>query len=318
MVRSIACSATLALVLSGCAGGPPPDVDHTPIAPTAVRETHTVNRGSDHFAAFESVTRTYSRRDMQRVESRVADSVAPLPEADEPGVRIERADRKLAWILDAGQKLYARCPLNGCRGAQSKKAAAPSARAGCRLRIGNTAFTIEPTGRKRSINGFDTEQYDIRWRVTFRDNASRVATSTVSIDLWATPAAAAPDDAVALEKAYARARAAALGRNPEAGEASYLPPEAGHMIERFLAPNISPDDRAAFLAGARQLDKVPGRPILTNVQWQFSGAACALDRTLAGSVDKPLFALSSEVKVQRIENLHDSLFAPPPEYKQKK
>ncbi|CAN0507626.1 unnamed protein product, partial [Phaeothamnion confervicola] len=90
--------------------------DPTPIAPTAVRETQTINQDGGRFAAFETLTVTYSRATRQRVESRIS-ATTEAPDAGEPGVRIERADRKVAWTLDAAQKRYVQCPLGGCPGA---------------------------------------------------------------------------------------------------------------------------------------------------------------------------------------------------------
>lgn len=321
MVRSAACGATLALVLSACTGVTRVDTDPTPIAPTAVRETRTVNQGSAFFAGFESVTRIYSRPAMRRVQSSISGGTesAALADAGETGIRIERADRKRSWKLDAAQKTYLECPLGGCPGARKANAAAVRIMdAGCRLRIGITTLTLEPTGRKRSINGFHAEQYDIRWGVTFRDNASRVATSTVGIDLWLTPSTPVLDEALALEQAYARSRAAALGADSEESRPQFLPPEAVRMFDRLLAPNVSPGDRATFLAGTRKLDKLPGQPVLMNLKWHLSGTACGIDRTLQNGGTQSLFALSSEVKALGLEGLHDSLFAPPPEYGRKK
>jgi hypothetical protein len=321
MLRSAACGAILALALSGCTGVTRVDTDPTPIAPTALRETRTVNQGNARLAAFESVTRIFSRPAMRRVESGISSGTATTPAADagEAGIRIERADRKRSWKLDAGQKTYAECPLGGCPGARKANSAVVRIMdAGCRLRIGITTLTLEPTGRKRSINGFHAEQYDVRWDVTFRDNASRIATSTVGIDLWMTPPTPVLDEALALENAYARSRAAALGADAADGRPQFLPPEALRMFDRLLAPNVSPGDRATFLAGTRKLDKLPGQPVLMNLKWHLSGAACGIDRTLQNGGTQPLFALSSEVRALRLEALHDSLFEPPPEYGRKK
>jgi hypothetical protein len=323
MFRSAASGAALALVVAGCGGLAKLDPDQTPINPTAVLEMHAASQGTRDFPAFESVTLTYSRANMQRTESTVkgAGTFTRLAGAADSETRIDRLDRKLAWALDAKFKQYAECPLKGCASPIPKK---PPARkiadedTGCRLRIGNTTFTVEPTGQKRSINGFDTEQYDVQWLVTFRDNASRKSTSTISIDLWTTTVTPSLKDATALEKAYARARAKFLGLDTEPDRVVDLPPEVGRMIGSFLSPNVSPTDRAMFLAGAKKLDKVKGQPILMNVKWSLAGEACSMDETMKDVGDKALLTFTLEVKSHKMEALHDSLFAPPKDYKRKK
>jgi hypothetical protein len=314
------------LALGGCGGFAKIDPDRTPVNPTAVLETHIVNQGTKDFPAFESVTLSYTRANMQRTEASVKGDAAftrQLSTADSE-TRIERLDRKLAWTLDSKSKQYAECPVKGCAGSAARKPAArkpadeKSRDMECRLKLGNTTITIQPTGRKRSINGFDTEQYDIQWLVTFRDNISRKSTSTVSIDLWATPVTTALKDATAVEKTYARARSKFLNLDPEPDRPVDLPSEMGRMIGSFLSSNVSPTDRAAFIAGAKKMDKVNGQPILMNVKWSFAGEACSMDETMRDIGDKPLFTLTSEVKSHKMEALHDSLFEPPKDYKRKK
>ena len=325
MFRSTASSVAIALVLAGCSGLAPKDP--TPVNPTAVTETHVVNEGVKGFPAFESTTRTYTRANMQRSESTVtgAGTFARSLGGANTGARIERLDRKLVWTLDAKNKRYGECPLKGCpasipRKPPEKKSAEDDKTrdAECRLKIGNTTFTVEPTGQKRSINGFDTEQYDVKWLVTFRDNASRKSTSTLNIDVWTTPVTPALKDATALEKAYAGAHDKILDIDTEPDRMVVLPPEVGRMISSHLSQYVSPTDRSNFLAGARKLDKVKGQPILINVKWSFAGEACSMDEVMKDIGDKPLFTFMSEVKSHKMEPLHDSLFAPPKDFKRAK
>jgi hypothetical protein len=326
MLRSTASGAALALALGGCGGLAKMDSDHTPVNPTAVLETHLVNEATKDFPAFETTTLSYTRANMQRTESSVkgAGTFTRLQGAADAETRIERLDRKQAWTLDGKSRQYTECPVRGCGMGVSRKPARTSAAdekgrdMECRLKLGNTTITIEPTGRKRSINGFDTEQYDIQWLVTFRDNISRKSTSTVSIDLWATPVTPALKDAIALEKTYDRARSKFFGFDPEPEKLVEVPPEVSRMISSYLSPNVSPTDRAAFLAGAKKLDKVKGLPILMNVKWSLAGGACSMDETMKDAGNNPLLAFTSEVKSHKTEALHDSLFEPPKDYKRRK
>ena len=323
MYRSRTSRVAIALILAGCSGLAPKDPDPTPIRPAAVMETHLVNEGINDFPAFESTTRTYTRSNMQRSESTAGGAFARLLSGANADARIERLDRKLAWTLDAKNRQYAECPLRGCPGPIPRKpperrSADEERGADCRLKIGNTTFSMEPTGQKRSINGFDTEQYDVKWLVTFRDNASHKSTSTISIDVWTTPVTPAIKDAMALEKNYARAHDKILGIDTDADRSLILPIEVGRMLNNRLSQYVSPTDRSNFLVGAKKLDKLKGQPILINVTWHFAGEACAMNESMKEIGDKPLFTFSSEVKAYRLDALHDSLFAPPNDYKRMK
>ncbi len=327
MFRNTASRVAIALVLAGCSGLAPKDPDPTPVNLTAVTETYVVNDGINGFPAFESKTLTYTRANMQRSESTVTGvgTFARFLGSASTDMRIERLDRKLVWTLDAKNKRYSECSLKGCPAAipgkpRGKKSAEDDkARdAECRLKIGNTIFTVEPTGQKRSINGFATEQYDVKWLVTFRDNASRNATSALSIDLWTTPVTPALKDAMALEKTYAREHDKILDIDTDTDRSLLLPIEVSRMLASHLSQYVSPTDRSNFLAGAKKLDKVKGQPILMNVTWRFAGEACAMDPSMKEVGDKPLFTFMLEVKPHIIESLHDSLFVPPKGYKRAK
>ena len=321
MVRSAASGVALALALVGCKGLAPMDPDQTRIQPTAVLATRISSEGTRDFPAFESTSRSYTRADVQRNESSLKGGGAFTTLMNASEVRIERLDRKLVWILDARSRRFGECPLKGCGGAIPQKPPVKKEAdddKGCRLRIGDTTITVEPTGQKRNINGFDTEQYDIKWLVTFRDNASRKSISSISIDLWTTPVTPTLKDASAIEKTYARAREKILDLDTGPDSLVDLPPEAGRMINSYLFPNVTPADRASFLVGARKLDKVQGMPVFMTVKWNFAGEACSMDQAQKDIGDKPLFTLTSETLSHKMEALHDSLFAPPKNYKKKK
>lgn len=325
MFRSKAGRIAIALVLAGCSSLGQKDPDPTPVSPTSVAETRMVSEGIEGFPTFESMTRTYTRANMQRSESTVsgAGTVARFPAGASANARIERLDRNVEWTLDAKNKRYRECPLQGCSAAiprkpQGKQSAEEnkSGDAECRLKIGTTTLEVERTGQKRSINGFDTEQYDVKWLVTFRDNASRKTTGALSIDLWTTPITPALEGAVALEKSYARARDAVLGMAND--RSLLLPIEVSMMLNSHLSHYVSPTERSKLLAGAMKLDQVKGRPVLTNVTWRFAGQACATEASMKEFADKPRFTFTSEVMTYKLASLHDSLFAPPRNYKRTK
>ena len=165
MFRSSTNVVVAALFLAACSALKPTDPDLTPINATAVLETHMVNAGIPDFPAFDRTTLSYTRANVQRIESSLKGSGPISRFVDvETDTRIERLDRNLAWALHAKSKQVTECPLKGCpapipgklptkKPAGDDKTRDPA----CRLKIGNTTFTVEPTGQKRSINGFDTD-----------------------------------------------------------------------------------------------------------------------------------------------------------------
>jgi hypothetical protein len=312
----------MALILAGCSGLAQKDPDPSPVNPTAVTEVRLISQGTRDFPAFGGATRTFTRAKMRRSESTVSGDGAYARYLDGNGVaaRIERLDRKLEWTLDAKNKQYTECPLRGCPAAdlrkpQQRKPAAGDRDTECRLKVGTKTFSVEQTGRKRSINGFDTEQYAVEWLVTFRDNASRSAASALTIDLWTTSMTPGLKETLALEQKFAHAHDAIPGLADATDRTLVLPVEVSRMLNGYLERYVSPVDRSNLLAGLGKLDKVQGQPILANVTWRFTGAACSLDDAMKDLGDRPLLTFSSEVKSIRLETAHDSLFAIPKGYK---
>jgi len=325
MFRSMVVVA-LAPLWAGCSTLAPEDPDLTPMKPTAVRETRIVSTGVKEFATFASATVTYTRPKMQRSEYSInaGSGVLRYPDSD-PQVRIDLLDRKIGWRLDPKGKKAIECPLQGCISQGKRKPATnnlgeqdKSRDPNCRLKVGNTALKVVSTGAKRNINGFDTEQYDIRWLVTLRDNAARKATGTVSVDLWTAPVTLALDDAIALDKTYVQAREKILPASGDATRPGLLPHEVDTLLNGYLAQSVTPADRASLLAAISKVDEVKGYPVLIRVKWTVAGTACSMDDTPYGAGDKPLFVLTWELKSYKLVSLHDSLFAPPKGYKVRK
>ena len=138
------------------------------------------------------------------------------------------------------------------------------------------------------------------------------------MDLWTTPVTPVLENAMALVKTYARARDSVTGMSSDTDRLLLLPIEVSRMLDSHLSQYVSPTDRSNFFAGAKKLDKVKGQPILMNVTWRFTGEACAMDTSMREFEGRPLFTFTWEVKSYKLQALHDSLFAPPKEYKRTK
>lgn len=348
----------IAVGIAGCASAPP---DTTPLNPTAVIERHVTNNGIKGFFPFETNDLSYVRANMRR-EDRAFKGTGTFSGfliGSRSGSTITRLDRKLVWLLDNKKEEYTECPLKGCaekaaRPAQKPNQAQPQQpeaphEKGCTVRLASNNFTVTPTGQKSSINGFDTEQYQAVWTVVLRDKEGRTTTSKVTMDLWTTPLTQNMRDAMAMEATYARAYAGAM---PEAARVQLVPDEAAKLMASYLAKSLSPADQAAFLAAARQMQKIQGYPISTKLSWNMDGNACArkepakqADNGSSGSssvpttrgglvsgltgmlVDKkakevaeqsanePILQFIVEVRQLKVEPRHDSVFDVPWGYK---
>ena len=360
MFRSLGSAVALVSLVAGCSTMEKLEPDSTPTNATAVRETHLVSDGIKGFFPFEGTSKTYTRAEMHRDDAAIkgTGTVSKYLVGTHTQSRIERLDKKLVYSLDVKEKTYTECPLKGCgsgvaekpakKEPEEKKAEKPS-ESDCKVKIASATFTVKQTGQKKSINSFDTEQYQAAWIVTMQDPTARKTVSTLNVDLWTTPLTPQFKEALAVEQAYAKSLANALVSVATNGQKTQVvPEEAAKVINAYIGRLLTPADRAAFLKAGKELEKIKGYPILTQLAWNLNGDACAAPATdkgteksstpsssgdLLSSVtdffarkkaedtmkdigDKPIFSFSSEVKSHKVEAVHDSVFVPPKNYVQ--
>jgi len=214
---------------------------------------------------------------------------------------------------------------------------------GCTVRIASSNFEVKSTGQQKSINGFDTHQYQAAWVLKLQDPQKRTTTSTLGFDVWTTPLNAQMREALGVDQTFSRAYVTSQPRAhaPAAGDrAQVRPPEVTKLMLGYLA-SLSPADRAAIANAGKQLAKIQGHPILTHIEWRLEGNACGAKDSdssaggqpnmtavlanmgnLFGKKDdkgattaKPILDFTVEVKSLKVEPVRDSLFAVPSTYK---
>lgn len=348
-----------AVVAAGCSTTPPPaqEPDNTPLHPTAVIETHVSSNGLKGMFPFETNERRYVRADMSRDENTFKGTgtfsgfLVYMFGPNEDAV-IERLDRDLRWTLDLRKKQYTECPLKGCvkpAKAEPKEAAAekqkqPEAKRepGCVMRVAKKSFSVKSTGQKRNINGFETTEYQVAWIVTLRDDKGRSSTSSLRIDTWNTPLTPAMREALRLEAIYARAYARSVHQRRHSrsrAPSETLPPEVGKAMLGYIG-QLGEKDRAALIGVGRELERIKGHPVLTRVDWDYEGNACATGESAATpppessnsfmsgltgmfsskkdsgqeGAGEPLFSLTYEIKTLKVEGVHDGAFVVPKGY----
>jgi len=352
--------APVALALAGCAAGQAvAPVDNSPANPTAVVETVVTNGGIMGMFPFESTQKLYVRSTMRRDDHSIKGTGtfsgflvnSVVGGADST---ITRLDNDRLWMLDHRKKEYRECPAHGCPvKSAGEKPGAPEERQrsepkqqteeGCTVRVASSNFDVKSTGQKKSINGFDTSQYQAAWVLKLQDPQKRTTTSTVSFDVWTTPLNAQMREALAVEQSYSRAYVGSQPRAhaPSAGDrAQVMPPEVTKLMLGYLS-SLSGADRAAIANAGKQLAKIQGHPILTHIEWRLDGNACgARDNDSAGGAQpnmtavlanmgslfgkkedkggataKPILDFTVEVKALKVEPVRDGVFAVPSGYK---
>ena len=357
MLRKLLGTVTVLVAIAGCATKPVEVADTTPLHPTAVIERQVINNGIKGFFPSESTERHYVRTDMRRDESmfKGTGTFSGYLIGTRAETKIYRIDRDLQWTLNPDKGEYTECSLRGCvepsqrPPAKHNDARPPEAQheSGCTMSIARTNFTVKATGQKKSINGFDTDEYQVAWVVTLRDKAARNTTSTLNMNIWTTPLTQPMRETLSVEESYARALSGAVA---ETNKPQILPSEATKLISAYLANSLSPSARNAFLDAGKQMEKIKGYPISTHLAWNMEGNACAAknakptegstgrssppasagslvsglagifakqktDEAVQESEGEPLLSFTLEVKSLKIEPLHDSVFTVPKDYR---
>lgn len=319
--------------------------DTSPSLPTAVHVVALTSDGIAGFFPFEGTTTTLTRADMRREESAIkgTGTVSRFLMPNTATATITRLDRKLVYALDIARAEYTECPLTGCAAPPTQppprsqpEQPRPNREAGCTMRVAGNTLNVKPTAQRKAINGFDTEQYLVDWSVNLEDPDKRRSTLQLTIDFWTTQGSPAIREAMALEARFGRAATAAVDRT------AALPPQVVETMNRYFAQSMSAAERTALFNAVRQLDRVKGQPIVTQMRLFYRGNACggaadegsagagpggvagalsslfgggAAAGSASGGGERPLMSFTQEVKTWRVEPARDSQFAPPPQFK---
>jgi len=355
MLRDLLCVIAIFVGISGCATKPVAVSDNTPQHNTAVIEHHIVNNGIMGMFPFESDERQLFRTNMNRNDATLkgTGTFTGYIIGTHASTDIIRLDRKVRWALNADKAEYTECPLKGCvKAEKAPKQEEPAQKQpkakhepGCTMHITHTSFTVKATGQKKSINGFDTSEYQVAWVVKLRDQAARTTTSTLNLDIWTTPMTATMRDIMSIEENFYREYNGAIAKT---GQQEILPAEALKLISTYMASTLKPADLKAFLDAGKKMEKIKGRPILTRLDWGLEGNACApedtkeakeksaptpanagdlvsglaglfaqkkTEETMKAGAGEPILSFTVEVKKLAIEPVHDGEFDVPKNYR---
>jgi hypothetical protein len=350
----------IATFIDGCATKPVEVANNASLNPTAVIELQAFNSGINGFFPYEENERHYVRSNMRRDELSFNETgtFSRLLAIKRSETRITRIDLKLLWLVNPAKEEYTECPIDGCAEHPPQSPAKPDEahaehpktkhEPGCSMNIVHTSFTVKATGNKKSINGYETDEYQVAWSVNLSDKSSRKSISTLNMEIWTTPLTQVMRDTLGMADEYSRALS---GTFSGTSKPQIIPEDAAKLISSYLGDALSPRDISAFLDANKQMERVRGYPISTHLSWSMKGDACApkessksKDETygkkalstgtgspvssFAGMSGKnktdgvekdpseePILTFTLEVKSLKIQPLQDAIFTVPKNYR---
>ena len=314
-------------------------------APTAVIETSYSIDGAI-LPVVRGTSRQGIRPDMRRNDSLITFDNWMLRQVAGDGRQadIVRVDRKLVWTMQPAKQSYTECPLTGCATPSGKPTAEekPTAEQSkarepdCPVTLKTNDLKVSSNGERKSINGFNTERFQVGWTVDLEDKSGRHNINKLVLDMWTTPETGAVKDVQAINDAYQRRYASAItsGDNPFG---KYLPREVMTAMSALMK-NANTRDAKTLAAWGNEMKKIHGYPISMLATWNSEGSVCGdsasaqspaaamptLGALLGGITGKPatspsagsapLVSYTFEVKSLGVKTISDSNFVPPPRY----
>lgn len=307
-----------------------------PTAPTAVVEESFTLDGVI-LPVTRGQSRVETRSDRRRTDSAVTFDnwlmrrLAP----DGQTADIVRVDRHLVWTLVPARREYTECPIGGCRTGSAETPQSPPQQEqqrapDCPVKLTANDLEVQPTGEKRTVNGFATERYRIGWLVQLSDEAGRSVRNQVDLDLWTTPETGPVREVQSVTDAFNRRYASALAAT-DSPVARFLPKHVTAAMSSLMR-NIDGKDRQTMARWDAELKKLRGYPIATTMTWTADGTVCgAAGQPTAASLGgmlgsmmggrrseagaKPLVTFNHEVRSLAIKPVADAVFSPPGGYR---
>lgn len=196
---------------------------------------------------------------------------------------VTRLDKDLIWDIDHGAKAYTERPikplteeeLSGVKTETRVSGSAPPSR----HRVTKSEFKVEKTGRTKDVNGFPCTEYLMTWELELEDTVEKARVGQVMTSgMWNTPLTDNLKKAQAVEAEFSRKLAKKMGLEVSADQMQ-------NMGLGLLTTTYGVDSKEAarnFEKAAKELAKVEGYPIVTEVTWKVKPDSAALARDKAG------------------------------------
>ncbi len=189
---------------------------------------------------------------------------------------ITRLDKDLIWDVDHGSKSYTERPikppteeeLSNTKAEATTEGSVPASR----HRVTKSEFKVEKTGKTKDINGFPCTEYLMTWELELEDTVSRERVGQVmTTDMWNTPSTENLKKAQAVEAEFSRKLARKMGLEVTTEQMQQM----GLGLLTMTYGVSSQDAARSFEKAARELAKVEGYPIVTEVTWRVKADSAA-------------------------------------------
>lgn len=315
---------TLSLVttlLTACAS-PAPEVDNTPLIRTAVVKSSIQNGGLKGFLANET-DRTVSVMDqISRIDNQTKFTGSILSRVGKKRSQsdIVRLDRGLEWSLDNRAKTYRECPLGGCKttsfGLESIQhddgfeEDEEGFNETCQITVTENSLKMSPTGASRVVNGFQSTEHLLEWKVRGKDDQGQTFLSEISVVNWMTPVTGDIAEAVNMHAAFDRNYRNTLATNYPDNLHELIPLQVQEVFLRAFTAGMSDPEIQRLLAKFQGLQVPQGYSVSNKFTWEAKNDTCAAppepdegeeDALDTGSISGLLKSVGKKVVKQEIE-----------------
>jgi hypothetical protein len=207
---------------------------------------------------------------------------------------IARIDLNKAYDVNYKSEKYSECPLDGCapvsfleefktqEGDEAEDEYQDYETLGCTVDMVNNDFSVNQTGAKRKLNGFDVEQYTVLWVVEYQDKTGAKDLNQISFDFWTTNPDAAMNNVWNVHGQFQDAIAKTAATDP-------LIQLLGENGYKALAAFTGDTDNQKNQFGGeigKKLASIEGYPISIKLEWVRKSEACQEEKAaVSASLD---------------------------------
>lgn len=237
---------------------------------TTIKTTHKTS-GFRGIAASEGTTiqRYQDYKSWESTTTGFAGAILSKIMGKEETITIIRVDKGVYWTLDPEEMTYEEAPIVLLKDMIGKKPSDKKAEGKSKVRVRKSQFTVKETGASETINGFSCKEYLITWLLEMEDiETKQRSLSTMTTNLWSTPATATVSRAQADVMKFQRAFARKLGVNVTPDEARLM----GMEVFAAMSGMSEADLKKGLSRVQKEMSKIKGYPIRTEVTWNLEPA----------------------------------------------
>ena len=262
---------------------------------------------------------------------------------------IARLDLNKAYKVNYKNEKYSECDLSGCNEVSFLDQFNGSEESdeedyqdyddlNCQVELVTNDFDVTSTGKKRTLNGFDVEQYLVLWTTEYQDTEGQKDLNLISFDFWTTTPDANINEVWDIHGQFQDSISKTVANDPLI---QLLGPKGYKAIAAFTGDTNNQENQFGGVIGT-ELAKVKGYPISIKLEWTRNSQACQAEKqaqsdklNLDGGIEgvgkqllgnfakkstdklldswkkKPLVRYVYEIKSVAMTNAHESNFEVP-------